>query len=215
MSAATSAPRRSTRPRRKHLGRRSLPAAQRDRLLRELGEWLQSESVAFAALDRFRQGLRLTEETFAAVLGVSPETYASWRRRRAVPTRNRDKMDRRVLRYWSAANGLADGLESAERTAFSGVADATSGPPAWAVLMPSRTTTSERTPETHPALHVPPDRGQRTRERSNLKALLRAAHAPQPGDGYAACECAVCARAPAPAAPADVHPDTGNPETLE
>lgn len=159
---------------------RPLSSTQRSRILRELGEWLHSSWVSFTALDRFRTALRLSEEAFAGVLDVSPATYQAWRRKGAVPSRNRLKMDEGVRRYWEVCEGLTDDGLTGERTAFSGVAAPTAGP-ALRTLTPSQTTPRGTSFEEHPALHValPADR-QAARE--GLASACGAELVPAPTD---------------------------------
>lgn len=141
---------------------RPLPASKRVQLLQELGLWLtDGGSVSFAGLDRFRTALRLSEEAFAGVLDVSPATYQVWRRKGAVPSRNRLKMDEGVRRYWEVCEGLVEGLETGERRPSAGVAAPTTGRRHWRragpvlrTLTPSQTTPRGASFEEHPALYI-------------------------------------------------------------
>jgi DNA-binding transcriptional regulator YiaG len=97
-----------------------------------LANWLLEDSVSFTKLDSFRRQLMLEVDGFARLLGVTPDTYKTWRRTRNVPPRYRDSTHALVVRQTPRNEAELRGLARA----LSGVEVR----PRFRIVAPSRTT---------------------------------------------------------------------------
>ena len=91
---------------------KGLTLRQEKHQLHELAEWLLEESVSYRQLNEFRQALRLSEDSFAALLGIAPATLAWWRSERRVPLGNRDAFHGKVAEAELSDGSLGSFLQN-------------------------------------------------------------------------------------------------------
>jgi len=177
------------------------------RIVEQLADYLLGEKPSAAGLDRFGRKLNLTDTAFAALLGISPRTLRSWRRAGAVPEAAAERAHTALLKRVTGGktgSGLSrqaapgngpetlefDGCTRAfEAPPGSAVEALTALPDSWVSTRQLHGNTCRLGPRRAPCAKC---QAISTALRRVTTATVRSAHAPQPGDGYEACECSLC-----------------------